>query len=127
MGYLTVAQTYDPVDNVYEPINENENKNKNHKNHKNKICYYSDINGCFIVDAITGAKFPWKVGTFDESRFFRVIDTLHGDNKNNSSGKAFYENPHAYMRHKHVELDDKLVSDWYERHETLYSNEYIDE
>ena len=140
MGYLTISQTYDHTDNDESHFDETQNDKvriyetriyETPKNRKDKSCYYSDVDGCYIVDAITGAKYPWKVGSIDETRFFRVIDTV--DNNNNktkngninsnysySSRKAYYENPHVYMRHKQVELDEELVRAWYNRYDTLY-------
>lgn len=131
MGYLTVAQNYDPGendDNQYDTPNVV-------KKGKKALCYYSDIVGSSIVDAITGEQYPWRVGSFDEQRFFKVMDTTNtGElSKKGSSGsyygrnsrKAFYENPHAYMRYKRMELNEDLVKNWYDKVNRLYPGEYI--
>lgn len=97
-----------------------------------KICkeYYSNIVGQYIVDAKTGSKYPWKVGSLDESRFFRVTNTVpiqnfeqkgrHNSYIGRSASKAFYENPHVYMKHCGVEFDDEYLRSWYEKKNRLY-------
>tara|TARA_B100001093_G_scaffold507866_1_gene569084 strand:- start:4787 stop:5170 length:384 start_codon:yes stop_codon:yes gene_type:complete len=124
MGYLTVEQNFDPNDddNLYT---EDENAVVRKKN-KVKHCYYSDIVGGPIVNAVTGEKYPWKVGSINEKRFFRVIDTTNNENtlrkgdENTSIGrfshKAFYETPEAFMNHRnYYELDKEIINNWYSR------------
>ena len=101
---------------------------------KRKKEYYSDIPGDYIVDAKTGAKYPWKVGSFDEQRFFRVTNTVpiqnferkgtHNSYVGRSGSKAFYENPHVYMKYCKVELDEEYVKSWYEQKNRLYPGMY---
>ncbi len=121
MGYLTVSQTYDPYDND----GDNESIEGEFYVTKNKKEYYSDVIGDYIVNAITNAKYPWRVGTCDERRFFKVTNTVQNismerkgtyDNwEGRTSRKAFYENPHAYMKHCNVTLDEDFVKAWYNR------------
>ena len=126
MGILTVPQNFDPAENDNENDNENENPTVNTPN-KSKYSqrYYSDVVSSHIVDAVTGAKYPWRVGTKNEERFFRVTNTV---NDNNYQGrmprKAFYETPYAYMRHKRVVLDEAFINKWYENIEKLYPGQY---
>lgn len=96
--------------------------------------YYSDVEGSSIVDAITGAKYPWRVGTIDENRFFRVMSTTahtnyeRKGNSNNyerrSSRKAFYETPYRYMEHHNVNLNNDIVKCWFDKVCELYPGEY---
>jgi hypothetical protein len=130
MGYLTISQSYDPNDN-----GENEQSlapKQSLRNSKKQDCYYSDIIGEYIKDAVTGAKYPWRVGSLDERRFFRVtytkgyVDPTRKGEYNNyasrSSKKAFYENPDAYLKHVKysVELDQETIDAWYNKQEELY-------
>ena len=131
MGYLTEDQTFHPSDNDYD--NEQDVSNIS-KVKKGKDCYYSDVVGRYIVDAITGAKYPWNVGSLDEQRFFKVTDTTNNVDRSRkgeyncyhgrTSRKAFYENPHAYMKFSRIELDDDLINEWYDKRERLYPEEY---
>ena len=130
MGYLTVPQNYSPNDD--EQSTEVVIPNMIKKN--GRRCYYSDIVGNLIVDAITGEQYPWRVGSLNEQRFFKVIDTTNiadASRKNNynqyqgrSSRKAYYENPHAFMRYKGIELDAEIVNNWYEKVNMLFPGEY---
>ena len=46
-----------------------------------KKVYYSDIVGTSILDAITGVKYPYKVGSKDEKKFFKVRTTVAYKNR----------------------------------------------
>jgi len=143
MGYLTDikhADQNDPSNYIYNENSNNENSNNENLNPSKsqlkykKQCYYSNITGSYIHDAITNAKYPWKVGSFDERRFFKVTNTtgnLYNNNNNNddcyssqSSNYAFYETPYEYMNHTNVELDENLIKEWYEKVNKLYPDEY---
>jgi hypothetical protein len=132
MGYLTESRAFNPRENIEDSSNDNKPNLI-----KKQSCYNSDVVGSFIKDAITGAKYPWRVGSRDENRFFRVIYTsnvvdstrkgLYDNYNGRSSTKAFYESPHAYlhhMRHKNIELDETIIQTWYEKMEQLYPEQY---
>ena len=125
MGYLTESQANDE-------IVEDEFVSSDNFSRKNKKEYYSDVIGSNIVNAITNAKYPWRVGSKDENRFFRVTNTVPYTNNerkgtinnydSHSSCKAFYENPHEYMKYCNVELDEEYVNGWYNRYKEMYPN-----
>ena len=124
MGYLTLSQTYDPKEN--DEDNFNMTQYNTSYNYKRRRCYYSNIVGVFIVDAITGENYPWRVGSKDESRFFKVTNTVNDYNyQSRDSRKAFYDSPYAYMNHNRIELDNEFLNNWYEKMETLYPGQYI--
>lgn len=119
-------------DNIYDDSNKTIRYKTVHNKSKASGCYYSPIVGEYIKDAVTGAQYPWKVGSKDETRFFRVtstattVDSSRKGEFNSYIGrdskKAFYENPHVYMRHTHVELDEELVNQWYENYSKSYTS-----
>tara|TARA_Y100000389_G_C17389464_1_gene479008 strand:+ start:190 stop:549 length:360 start_codon:yes stop_codon:yes gene_type:complete len=83
--------------------------------------YYSDIVGTPILDAITGAKYPYYVGSKDEERFFKVRSTVAYRSKNaknmdtgnaSESNQAFYVNPIAYMEHQGADLSEDIKDKW---------------
>tara|TARA_Y100000389_G_scaffold203592_1_gene252523 strand:+ start:2468 stop:2866 length:399 start_codon:yes stop_codon:yes gene_type:complete len=127
MGYLTESQTYNPSEN---DIEENVEPEMQYIMKKKKKEYYSDRVGDYIVNATTGAKYPWRVGSENENRFFRVTNTLSSTSNerkgtydsysSRSSRKAFYENPHEYMKHNNIVLDEEFVKEWYNRVNLLY-------
>ena len=95
--------------------------------------YYSDIVGSPILDAITGAKYPYKVGSHDEKRFFKVRSTIAYNNKNAknmdtgnafNTNQAFYLNPTEYMEFHNMELSEDIKNNWLQK--TInYSNSDI--
>ena len=91
-----------------------------------KKVYYSDVVGSPILDAITGAKYPYKVGSYHEKKFFKVKSTTAYRNTHSKlqypathtlCNQAFYENPTAYMNHLKVELSDDIIETWKARNE----------
>ena len=92
--------------------------------------YPSDNVGLYIVDAITGAKYPWRVGTKDENRFFKVKDVgnIVGFKSKNYgyrvSHKLYYETPTDYMKHRGVKLDKITIQNWYNRLKEEFPNQY---
>lgn len=101
-------------------VNINNNLNDNNKMlQRQNVCYYTNILGQYICDAITNAKYPWKLGSFDERRFFKVTNST-GNLYNNKSNFAFYESPYAYMNHQNIQLDDDIIKNWYKKVNKLY-------
>jgi len=95
--------------------------------------YYYDIVGDSIRDAVTGARFPWKVGSFDEHRFYKVRSTTaYGNPKakgvqdycGRAARQAFYETPYSYMNHHAIILDEVVVKEWYDRIDVIYPGKY---
>ena len=91
---------------------------------KNSKVYYSDIVGSPILDAVTGEKYPYKVGSLDENRFFKVRSTVAYKNSNSKNiefgnasitNQAFYLTPTAYMEHKNVELSQDIKDSWLQK------------
>jgi hypothetical protein len=100
----------------------------------NREVHYSDIVGSAIRDAVTGARYPWIVGSFDERRFYKVRSTTAyanqkakgvQDSVGRSARQGFYESPYSYMNHYGVILDEGLVKSWYDKTNALYPGKYI--
>ena len=127
-------------------INNNNNNNNNMSNQKEmkyadddesefntgyfnyKDPYFpSGSDGTYIIEANSGAKFPWKVGTVDEYRFFRVLDSTatlssngHRWNGVKRANKLFYTSPESYMDHRNVLLDPEVVNNWYSKKKEMF-------
>lgn len=72
-----------------------------------KHMYYpSNVVGSFIVNAETGIYYKdCKVGSIEEKKFFRVIDSTGTHNNGlkvsgNYSNKLFYDNYEQYYKHR---------------------------
>lgn len=129
MGYLTDIKQPDQSEFIYDINDEKINIIKPQLKKQNQI-YYSNNVGEYIHDAITNAKYPWKVGSLNEHRFFKVTNTLSDYNNTNDSYSggstryAYYENPEAYMNHRNIELEQDIIDNWYKRVKILYPEIY---
>jgi hypothetical protein len=109
---------------------DNENISNSSEQEKDRIyepykkVYYSDVVGSPILDAVTGAKYPFKVGSLDEKKFFKVRSTMAYKNRSaktpnptcaSVANQAFYENPQSYMRHHDVVLSKEILDNWNKR------------
>ena len=88
--------------------------------------YSSNPNGQFAVNAITGEKYPYRVGTYDALRLFRVQDTTstyNSDGKVIKSGDRstshsrepkflYYDGPKDYMAHNNITLNQQYIEKW---------------
>ena len=125
MGYLTdqkhQEQYNNNQDNQYSNNNDDNDNNDNNDNNnltRHNFCYYSNNNRQYICDAVSNAKYPWKVETLDERKLFKVINTtgnLYNNSKSSYSNFAFYESPYAYMKHNKIQLDDEIIQNWHKR------------
>ena len=89
------------------------------RNMKSKV-YYSDIQGAAIKDAITGEIYPWKVGSFDEKRFFKVKDNSllnKYDSEFQEGHTLFFKNPEEYMNFNNMVLHEDIIEEWKKRQE----------
>ena len=93
-----------------------------------KKVYYSDVVGSSILDAVTGAKYPFKVGSLDEKKFFKVRSTIAYKNRSaktvnptsaSVTNQAFYENPESYMKHNSVQLSQDILDNWNSKNRVL--------
>lgn len=102
---------------------------------KGKHIYFpSNTSEMYIVNAMTGVKYPWKVGTFDAQRLYNVVDsTTLCDNKGFlikytdkttetcNPNYLYYDSPQQYMQHRKVTLDPTTIQAWRTRVSALFS------
>jgi len=87
----------------------------------------------YAVNAVTGVKYSFRVGSFDSLRSFLVVDTrttcdnkglvIKNNNKDADVGHSnwlYYDNPEQYMQHRKVSLDDAVVQAWHKRVNILF-------
>ena len=88
--------------------------------YKKTNVYHSDVQGAAIKDAITGEIYPWKVGSYDEQRFFKVKDNSlinKYDSEFQEGHTMFFKNPEEYMNFNKIQLDDEIIETWKKRQE----------
>jgi hypothetical protein len=104
--------------------------------YKNKVIRYeyypSNVSDTFIRNAVTGRCYPFKVGSNESRRLFKVIDAIgnidsngrkiqvikkHGVTTpiNPDPNHLYYNSPEEYTRHRHCEVHPELIKKWKER------------
>ena len=78
--------------------------------YRNKKIFYSDIPGTLIINAITGEIYPYKVGSPDEKKLFKVRDNslLNKFNTEYQNGHtAYYKDINEYLKFNNIYFEDK--------------------
>ena len=76
--------------------------------------YSSNVFNTPIVNAITGVKYPWTVGSFGESFLWKVVNTTRFDPK-----LYFYDSPEQYEQHRRVKIDTEAKTAWHRLQQRL--------
>ncbi len=93
---------------------------------KKKPYYYpSNVPDQFIKNAVTGIKYPWRVGSFDSSQLFKVVDTIgkydssgykikpnSKNYPNPSPNHCYYDSPQQFMVHRKMIVQPELIERW---------------
>jgi len=79
----------------------------------------SNIFNTPIVNAITGVKYPWTVGSFGESFLWKVMNTTRFEPK-----LYFYDSPEQYEEHRRVKIDPEAKTAWHRYQQRLGSGSY---
>lgn len=84
-------------------------KNAGVQKQRSKKKYYKSSSrpGSYIVDAVTGQTWNYKVGSEDEKRFFTVMI-----NEGKEGVKLFYSSPEQYETHRRISLNDSIKIKW---------------
>jgi hypothetical protein len=116
-----------------------ENNRDKFANKVKKQSYYpSNTPDSFIKNAITGVAYPWKVGSKDAKRLFKVVDTLGLHDKNGTKipgrkrrsdvgqvnptpNHLYYDSPEEFMRHRNCKANQELIESWIQRKNELFS------
>lgn len=73
--------------------------------------YGSGDVGTLIRNAVTGVKYPYRVGSADEDLFFRVIEAS-GRNGRKEPLMLYYDTPEQYENHQFTTVDQPLKEKW---------------
>lgn len=95
--------------------------------------FHPTVFGRLCVNAMTGVTYPWRSGTHDEMRLYKVIDatakyTKEGyvqenyDPINKESNHLYYDSPEEYGRHMRIEIDPELCVKWHARVNRYFSS-----
>ena len=93
--------------------------------------YPSNNHDAIIVHARTGEKYPWKVGSFESLRLFRICNTTgeydeegkiikRGSSPNRNPNFLYYDSPEDYEEHWMTYLPHDMVTRWHDRVKLLF-------
>jgi hypothetical protein len=93
---------------------------KNGKLKNAKVEFYtSDGTGCLIRDAITGACYSERCGSFGENIFFKVGLSTGECKSKNGSNTLFFLSPEQYESHLHVAVSQSIKNSWLNKKNTF--------
>ncbi len=116
------SYTVKQLDTTIQPImkNYNNNNNNNSKNNNNnggdnneKKVFRGPFSSstapnALIVNAITGVKYPWNVGSYNEEYLWKVADSTHFEPK-----LYYYDSPEQYEEYKRVRISPEAKFEWH--------------
>lgn len=105
---------------MYSKNSKNVNTGDNHSqegSHEKKTFHGPHSSSVFnapIVNAITGVKYPWKVGSYGESYLWKVANCTKFEPK-----LYFYDSPEQYEEYRRVKLDPEAKFEWHRLQQRL--------
>jgi hypothetical protein len=104
LDHLHHYQWNDPNDAV-ESCDGDETHSKNSKDERpRRKSYPSNVQGRFIVNAVTGVAYPWKVGSVYEDLLWKVCDST-GRRGKVEPDMYFYDSPKQSIGHRRYKQD----------------------
>lgn len=106
---------------VYKSANKGANKGANKEKPDNKGeekvfrgPFASNVMGLPIVNAITGVKYPWTVGSFEENHLWKVTNCTRF-----TPMTYFYDSPEQYEAYRWVQVDPESKAAWHTLQQNL--------
>mgnify|MGYP001231349389 CR=1 FL=1 len=98
------------------------------------LYYTSNVPDSFIKNAQNGHLYPYRVGSFESLKLYKVIDssgTIDQDGiklpklkrPNCHPNVLYYDNPEEYMRHRRIKLDTNIINAWKNKVNKLFSKD----
>jgi len=99
--------TYEPNDlnDAVESCDGDETRSKNSKDKRpSRKSFPSNVQGRFIVNAVTGIAYPWRVGSMYEDLLWKVCDST-GRRGKLEPDMYFYDSPKQAIDHRRYRPD----------------------
>ena len=101
---LNQYESHDPND-VNESCDGDETRSRNSKDKRtSRKSFPSNVQGRFIVNAVTGIAYPWKVGSMYEDLLWKVCDST-GKRGKLDPDMYFYDSPKQAIHHRRYRQD----------------------
>jgi len=117
----------------YESENDLQDNNPENDIVRERAYFPSNTLMDYVRNALTGGQYPYRAGTFDSMRLYKVFDTtgncdkngvilLPREKRNQTPNILYYDSPEQYMKHRKVKVSQTDVNKWYERNTRLFGN-----
>jgi len=104
LEHIHTYESNDPNDAV-ESCDGDETRSKNSKDKRpSRKSFPSNVQGRFIVNAITGIAYPWRVGSMYEDLLWKVCDST-GRRGKLEPDMYFYDSPKQAIDHRRYRPD----------------------
>jgi hypothetical protein len=101
---LNQYESHDPNDAV-ESCDGDETRSRNSKDKRtSRKSFPSNVQGRFIVNAVTGIAYPWRVGSMYEDLLWKVCDST-GRRGKHEPDMYFYDSPKQAIDHRRYRPD----------------------
>ena len=91
---------------------------------KKRRYFPSNVQDSYVRNAQYGTVYPYKVGTFESLRLYRVADCTgsvdkHGyrirrrEEPNRDTNFLYYDSPEQYARHRKVTINQERITAWH--------------
>jgi hypothetical protein len=101
---LNQYESHDPNDAV-ESCDGDETHSRNSKDKRlSRKSFPSNVQGRFIVNAVTGIAYPWRVGSMYEDLLWKVCDST-GRRGKLDPDMYFYDSPKQAIDHRRYKAD----------------------
>jgi hypothetical protein len=117
----------------FDSLNDLQDSNPENDVVRERAYYPSNNIMDYVRNAVTGGQYPYRAGTFDAMRLYKVFDTtskcdkngiilLPYEKRNPNPNILYYDSPEQYMKHRKVTVTQSEVNKWYERNTRLFGN-----
>lgn len=115
-------EAWSPADH-FETFNEDTVTRKSFKTGRRKY-YPSNKSHSFIYNAITGEQYPWRVGSRDQSRLYKIVDATgtcdsdgyvissRKESTNPNPNHLFFDSPEECMKHLRIKIAPENIAIW---------------
>lgn len=104
---------------------------------KKRQYYPSNKDGYYIVNAVTGHRYPWKVGSYNSYRLYKVTDSTgfndrdgyriqKNDDPNYEPNFLYYDSPEQASKHLRTKLDPRVALEWHNQYNIRFPNGELD-
>ncbi len=103
---------------------------------KHPFYHPSNTPDTLIKNAVTGVFYPWKTGSVESRRLFKIVDSLgrydssgvklkptSPNYPNPNPNQCYYDSPQQYMTHTRCVVKPELIESWKTRQNNIFEQD----